>query len=59
MMFSNFALRYNKNIDHLAIYHLKDVCEMCRKSLNPFSCIIVIPCGVVVDVKVNFDTGIA
>ena len=37
MTFSNFAFRYHKDIDHWVIYHLKDVCEMCRRSLNHFS----------------------
>ena len=44
------------------LYHLKDVCEMCRISLDPFSLIIhllFIPSGVVVEVNVNFDTCIA
>ena len=54
MTLSNFALRYHKDIDHWVIYHLTDVCEMCRRSLNHFIC----PCGVVVDVNVNFDTCI-
>ena len=54
MTFSIFALRYHKDIDRV-----KDVCEMCRRSLNHFSCINVVPCGVVVDVNVNFDTWIA
>ena len=56
MTFSNFALRYHKDIDHWVIYHFKDVCEMSIISLNPFSLIIVVPCGVVIDVNVNFDT---
>ena len=34
MTFLNLALRYHKDIDHWVIYHLKDVCEMCRRSLN-------------------------
>ena len=59
MTFSNFALRYHKDIDHRVIYILKDICEMCRRSLNHFSWINVIPYGVVVDVNVNFDTWIA
>ena len=59
MTFLNFALRYHKDIDHWVIYHLKDVCEMCRRSLNHFSWINVVPFGVVVDVNVNFDTSIA
>ena len=56
MTFSNFALRYHKDSSHWVVYHLKDVCETCRISLNPFSYIIVVPCGVVVDVNVNIDT---
>ena len=56
MTFSNFALRYHKDIEHWVIYHLKDVLEMCRRSLNHFSRTDVISCGVVVDVNVNFDT---
>ena len=48
VFFFNFALRYHKDIDHWVIYHLKDVCEMCRRSLNHFSWINIIPCGVVV-----------
>ena len=56
MTFLNFALRYRKDIDHRVIYHLKDVCEMCRRSLTHFSCFIIVPCGAVVDVNVNFDT---
>ena len=59
MTFSNFALRYHKDIDHWAINHLKDVYEMCRRSLNHFSWINAVPCGVVVDVNVNFKTWIA
>ena len=60
MTFSNFALMYHKDIDHWVIYHLKYVCEMCRRRLNHFSWIInVVPCGVIVDVNVNFDTWIA
>ena len=50
---------YHKDIEHWVIYHLKDVCEMCRRSLNHFSRINVVPCGVVGDVNVNFDTWIA
>ena len=57
-MFSNFALWYHKDIDHWVIYHLKDVCEMYRRSFNKFSWIIVVPCGGVVDINVNFDTWI-
>ena len=37
MAFSNFALRYHKDIDHWAVNHLKDVCEIYRRSLNYFS----------------------
>ena len=59
MTFSNFALRYHKDVDHWVIYHLNDVCEMCRRSLNHFSCINVAPCGGIVDVNVNFDMWIA
>ena len=59
MAFSNFALRYHKDIDHWVIYHLKDVGEMYRISLSPFSGIIVVPCGAIVDVNINFDTCIA
>ena len=59
MTFSNFALRYHKDIDHWVIYHLKYVCELCRRRLNPFSWINVVPCSVIVDVNVNFDTWIA
>ena len=59
MTFLNVALRYHKDIDHWVIYHLKDVCEICRRSLNHFSWINIVPCGVVVDVNVNFDTWIA
>ena len=59
MTFLNFALRYRKDIDHWVIYHLKDVCEMCRRSLNHFSWINIVPCGVVIDVNVDFDTWIA
>ena len=55
MTFLNFALRYHKDIDHWVIYHLKDACEMCRRSLNHVSLINVVPCGVVIDVIVNFD----
>ena len=36
MTFLNFALRYHKDIDHRVTYHLKDVCEMCRRRLNDF-----------------------
>ena len=49
MTFSNFALRYHKDLDHRVIYHLKDVCEIWRRSLNHFWSINVVPCGVVVD----------
>ena len=59
MTFSNFALRYHKDIDHWVIYHLKYVCEVCRRSLNHFSWLNVVPCGVIVDVNVNFNTWIA
>ena len=59
MRFSNFALRYHKDIGHWVIYDLKDVCEMCRRSLNHFSWTIVVPCGIVVDINVSFDTCIA
>ena len=59
MTFSNFALKYQKDIGHLVIYHLKYVCEVCRICLNPSSEIIVVPCVVVVDVNVSFDTCIA
>ena len=59
MTFSNFALWWHKNIDHLVIYHLKDVCELCRRSLDHFSWVNVIPRGVVVEVNVNFDTWIS
>ena len=45
---------YNKDIDHLMIFHLKDVCKMCRISSNPFPGIVVVPCGAVEDVSVNF-----
>ena len=31
---SNFALRYHKDIDHWVIYHLKNVCEMGRRSFT-------------------------
>ena len=58
MMFLNFALRYHKDIDHWVIYHPKDVCEMCGRSLKHFSWINIVPCDVVVDVNVNFDTWI-
>ena len=59
MMFLKFALRYHKDIDHWTIFQLKEFCEMCRRSLNHFSWINIVPCGVVVDVNVNFDTWIA
>ena len=59
MMFANFAVGYHKDINHWVIYHLKYVCEMCRRSLNHFSWINVVPCGVIVDVNVNLDTWIA
>ena len=59
MTFSNFALKYHKDIDHWMIYHLKYVCEMCRRSLDHFSCINIVPCVVFIDVNVNFDTWIA
>ena len=59
MTFLNFALRHRKAIDHWVIYRLKDVCEMCRRILNHFSWINIVPCGVVIDVNVNFDTWIA
>ena len=59
MTFLNFALWYHKDIDHWMIYHLTNFCEMCRRSLNHFPWINVIPCGAVVDVNVNFDTWIA
>ena len=59
MTFSSFALRYHKDIDHRLINHLKDVCEMCRRSLNHFSWINIVPRGVDVDVNVNFDTWTA
>ena len=49
MTFSNFALSYHKDIDHWVIYHLKDVCEMCRRSLKYNA----VPCGAVIDVNVN------
>ena len=39
---------YHKDIDHWVIYHLKDVCEMNRRSLNHISWIIAIPYGVAV-----------
>ena len=54
-----FALRYDTDIEHLVIYHLKDVCKMCRRSLNHFSWVNTVPCGMVVDVNVSFDTWIA
>ena len=44
------------HIGHWVIYHLKAVSEMCRRSLNHFSWINVVPCGGGVDVNVNFDT---
>ena len=59
MTFSNYALRYHKDFVHWVIYRLKDVYEMCRRSLNHFLWINIIPCGVVEDVNVNFDTCIA
>ena len=59
MTFSNFALKYHKDIDHCVLYHLKDACEMCRSSLNHFLWIHVIPCCGVEDVNVNFDTWMA
>ena len=59
MSFSNFALRYHKDIDHWVIYKLKDVCEMFRRNLNHFSWFNVVPCGGVVDVNINFDSWIA
>ena len=37
MTFLKFAPTYRKDIDHLVIYHLKDVCDKCRRSLNHFS----------------------
>ena len=48
-----------KDIDHWVIYHLKDVCDICWISLNHFSRINVVSCGVVVDVNVNFNTWTA
>ena len=54
MTFSNFALRYHKNIDHWVIYHLKDVCKMCGRKLNRFILINVVPCCIVVDGNVTF-----
>ena len=59
MTFPNFALSYHKDIDHWVIYHLNDVCEMCRRSLNHFSWINGILRGAKVDVNVNVYTGIA
>ena len=59
MTFANFAVSYHKDIDHWVIYHLKYVCAMCRRSLNHFSWINGVPCGVIIDVNVNFDTWIA
>ena len=59
MTISNFALGYHIDIDHWVIYHLKYVCEMCRRRLNHFSWINVFPRGVIIDVNVNFDTWIA
>ena len=56
MTFSNNALMCHKEFDHWVIYHLKDVYEMCRKSLNQCSWINVVLCGVVEDVNVNSDT---
>ena len=58
IFFFNFALWYHNDIDYWMIYHLTDVCEMCWRSLNHFSWINIVPCGVV-DVNVNFDTWIA
>ena len=43
----------------VVIYHLKYVCQMCRRSLNPLTWINAVPCGIVADVIVNFDTWIA
>ena len=56
MTFSNFVLRYHKDIDQSVIYHLKDVREMYRRSLNHITRIKIVPGGVVVDVNVTFDT---
>ena len=33
MTLLNFALRHHKDIDHWVIYHLKDVCEVCRRRI--------------------------
>ena len=51
--------RYHNEIDHCVIYHLKDVSEMCRRSVNHFSWINVVPYGCDVAVNVNIDTWIA
>ena len=58
MTFSNFALRYHKDIGHWVIYHLKDVCEMQKKLESHFMNYYRSLC-VVVDVNVNLDTCIA
>ena len=47
---------YRKDIDHWVSYHLKDVCQMRKWSLNHFSWIYAVPCSTVVEVNVNFDT---
>ena len=59
MTFSNYALRSHKDFDHWVIYHLEDISEGCRRSLNQFLWINIVPCSVVEDVNVNFDTCIA
>ena len=40
--------------DHWVLWHLRDECDMKRINMNPFAIIIVVFCGVVVDVDVNF-----
>ena len=59
MTSSNVALRCHEDIDHWVFYHLKDVCHMCRRSLNHLPLINAVPCDIAVDVNVNFDTRIA
>ena len=61
MTLSNFALRCHEDIDYWVfyMYHLKDVCHMCRRRLNHFPWINAVPCDIVVDVNVNFYTWIA
>ena len=56
MTFSNFALRYHKDIDHWVIYHVRYVCEKCRRSLNHFSILLFLRQNVrVVNLSITHD----